>query len=827
MGVFGDNKYPSHAGAALAFKDAEVQRLISLVTGFKSHLERIMLCIDELSGTYRDLVTEVQGFYANDPAGLANSVTDGYQRVTQSMASDVPRKVTEILRTKVVKSCDDWLVKLEAVRRLQEDPALQDAANKLTKYLEKSQNASDSKAQARNTEKLQLATSEYTRISGKIGREMDVVLVSQKAEYSKLVVRVMQFQQAYFKQAYNSCEMMPLMDTLRDLVESNAWEAGEQSRLAASEKQLLAGQREDSDHDEFDSSDDDLMGGSVATSNTRQVAASNQAVVTFNKLADDLEEMFYGGRTPRERDLSLMKDAMFQLNSTLLQVPKKLRGECTGRVDTLDMKWKQAVDVHMRLGIQDNPVLYTGGINKPATAAPAAQAMDISHVPPEHLEMLRGDPALAPEFDQMYGDGFAATVLGITPRPVAAVDIKPTDEHLEMLQSDPSLAPKFDKFYGPGSAERFLQGGGNTPQAPETAIIPPEHADMLRNDPSLAPEFDRIYGTGASASLLATVAPEVSFNVPPDHVAKLRQDPSLGPRFDAKYGAGASQYYLGSTQSQMPEPMLTLTSGTMMEGEASKQAAAAAKQAAVDKYQQARADHSPQSSSSGNTPGGMMELMPELSPMGGMNGMMGGTDSPYGTDSSMISPAAMPDHSLGCYDGVPPYVPPQESTPCSGGYRLPADLEPPGEAHIEMLRGDPSLAVQFEEVFGPGAAQYFLNGGSVQQASSVVSPSMSMLAPEPAQEYYVGRQSLDYSHDQDSDDDIIATTSSAVAKPSKGPSAAPAVVDSYSLPPMGAPMGDGPSPEDSESPRTVRWRQVNQQRVAMGLSPKPHPGAKM
>ena len=114
--------------------------------------------------------------------------------------------------------------------------------------------------------------------------------------------------------------------------------------------------------------------------------------------------------------------------------------------------------MHMRLGIQDNPVLYTGGINKPATAAPAAQAMDISHVPPEHLEMLRGDPALAPEFDQMYGDGFAAAVLGITPRPVAAVDVQPTDEHLEMLRSDPSLAPKFDKFYGPGSAERFLQG---------------------------------------------------------------------------------------------------------------------------------------------------------------------------------------------------------------------------------------------------------------------------------------------------------------------------------------------------------------------------------
>ena len=42
---------------------------------------------------------------------------------------------------------------------------------------------------------------------------------------------------------------------------------------------MLAGQQEDSDHDEFDSSDDDLMGGSVATNNTRRAdAASNQAV---------------------------------------------------------------------------------------------------------------------------------------------------------------------------------------------------------------------------------------------------------------------------------------------------------------------------------------------------------------------------------------------------------------------------------------------------------------------------------------------------------------------------------------------------------------------
>lgn len=815
MGAFGDSKYPGAAGAALAFKDAEVQRLIKSVIGFKNHLERIMLCIDELSGTYRDLCNEVQGFYANDGAGLANSVVEGYQRVTQSMASDVPRKVTEILRTKVVKSCDDWLVKLEAVRKLQEDPALQESARKLTRYLEKSQNASDPKAQARSTEKHQLATNEYTRISAKIGRDMDIVLISQKAEYSKLVVRVMQFQQAYFKQAYNSCEMMPLMDTLRDLVESNAWEAGEQSRLEAAERQQLSGQNDDSDRDDgFDSSDDDLISPSTGT-----WQSPNQAVTKFNKLADDLEEMFYGGRTPRESDLSSMKDAMFQLNSTLLEVPKKLRGEHRNRIDVLDVKWKHAVDVHMRLGLADNPVLYSGGIQKQAVAEPVAQTpvggpIDISHICQEHLDMLRGDPSLSPEFDQMYGPGAAATVLGITPRPVAAVEVQPTAEHLDMLMNDPSLAPKFDKFYGPGAAERVLAGGGNTPQAPSVGVIPPEHADMLRNDPSLAPEFDRIYGNGASTTVLSTPAAETTFNVPSEHVAKLRQDPSLGPRFDAKYGAGASQYYLGgSLVPDISQPMLNLTIGTMIEGEVAKQQESQTKKAAVDSYNRARQDASPKSSSSEVTPGGMMDLMPELSPMGM------GMDSPY--SPAAIMPAGAPNHGLGCYNDIPPYVPPHESTPCSTGFQLPADVDPPGEAHIEMLRSDPSLAVQFEEVFGEGSAQYFLNGGTVKQPSDTI----DLMSPEPAQEYHVGRQSLDYSHDQDSDEDMIITTSSK--KLNSGPAAA--AVGVYDMPDL-SPMGsdsNAPNPEDSGSPRTVRWRQVNQQRVAMGLSPKPHPGPKM
>ena len=66
-------------------------------------------------------------------------------------------------------------------------------------------------------------------------------------------------------------------------------------------------------------------------------------MIAFNKLADDLEEMFWGGRTPRERDLTAMKDAMYDLNSKLLGCPKSNRKELRARIDTLDSKWKQVL----------------------------------------------------------------------------------------------------------------------------------------------------------------------------------------------------------------------------------------------------------------------------------------------------------------------------------------------------------------------------------------------------------------------------------------------------------------------------------------------------
>eukprot|EP00658_Telonema_sp_P-2_P080079 TRINITY_DN7899_c0_g1_i4.p1 TRINITY_DN7899_c0_g1~~TRINITY_DN7899_c0_g1_i4.p1 ORF type:complete len:766 (-),score=208.64 TRINITY_DN7899_c0_g1_i4:114-2411(-) len=736
-GSFG-GKYQGPAGAVLAAKDAEVQALIKNVKGFKLHLERIMLCIDELSGTYRDLCGEVGGFYASDPYGVANDVVEGYKKVTDGMANLVPRKVNEILRTKVIKTCEEWMGKLEAVRAAQQGSDLQEAADRVKHYLEKLEKTTDQKSIRRNQDKLAAATAEYEKISRPIAREMDSHLVAQKTEYSKLVVRVMQFQQAYFKQAFNSCDLLAIMDCLRDLVESNAWEPGEAERLRKAEQHALNGgaTRHESSEEEFDSSDEDIKTSAAPNRKDR----SNPSVVAFNKLADDLEEMFWGGRTPRERDLTAMKDAMYELNSKLLGCPKSNRKELRARIDGLDLKWKQAVDVHMKLGLTQDQPLYTGGIQKqtpnnlmvptqPQQQPQPVQGIEVSSLPVEHLDMLRNDPSLAPEFDQMYGDGAAAQVLGIAPRPVAAVEILPSEDHIQMLRNDPSLAPKFDNFYGPGAAERMLEQQG-APVSQPGSVIPPEHAEMLYTDPSLAEEFDRIYGDGASAQVLSQPRPEVIFNAPPEHVSKLRADPSLAGRFDGKYGAGAAQYYLGGeVAAQNPsvaaQPGLNMQAGTLMEGEINAARAEQAKQAAIAQYQQKRHEASPRSPES--TPHLMDELL-QPSPA-----------QPQPAPPDTYDPASVPqENMLGCYDSLPVYPPPE-------GQQAPQPpAEPAPQEHVDMLLNDPSFAEQFDEVYGSGTSAYYL-----QNRQSFDMSTTDSSAGSPAV-----RASFDYG-DQDSDDDIL------------------------------------------------------------------------
>ena len=86
-------------------------------------------------------------------------------------------QVTEILRTKVVKSCDDWIVKLETVRGQQDSKELLAAAERVKHYEDKIAKTKDAKSIARQQEKLATAAADYDAIIAPISREMTTVLV--------------------------------------------------------------------------------------------------------------------------------------------------------------------------------------------------------------------------------------------------------------------------------------------------------------------------------------------------------------------------------------------------------------------------------------------------------------------------------------------------------------------------------------------------------------------------------------------------------------------------------------------------------------------------
>ena len=99
--------------------------------------------------------------------------------------------MNEILRTKVLKSCDEWTVKLEDVRKTQESkellataervcsqhPLLLRATVQVQHYVEKVEKARDHKSGARNQDKLNAATNAYEAVAAPIMKEMDLVLV--------------------------------------------------------------------------------------------------------------------------------------------------------------------------------------------------------------------------------------------------------------------------------------------------------------------------------------------------------------------------------------------------------------------------------------------------------------------------------------------------------------------------------------------------------------------------------------------------------------------------------------------------------------------------
>ena len=368
-------------------------------------------------------------------------------------------------------------------------------------------------------------------------------------------------------------------------------------------------------------------------------------------------------------------------------------------------------------------------------------------------------------------------------------------EHLATLRGDPSLAAEFDKIYGPGASKAILKG--HTESETGKKKPKPEHIDMLLKDPSLVAKFDQIYGAGAGEELLrrTNAKDPVDPNIPAEHVQKLRDNPHLASEFDRIYGPGTADSILGTTTaedevlelcldpSQAPQaPDLPVVNGVEV------------KQAHVDMLTN-NPDLAPKFDQFYGA-GAAAQVLQQLS---------GGSDpTPPPQEDDLMNMvgggvnegAAQQDaRERAKSDAVDEYNAKRQA---AAAKPKAVRKKEPTEKHIQMLRDNPSFAAKFDQVYGEGVAEEILSEGA-ENAAIMTSDT-----------YREGD----------------------VAPPMFPDSTAHARPSSISPLDLGKIGGDGETgagdddAENSNSPRTVKWRKENETRAAMGLKPKPHPSKK-
>lgn len=355
-------------------------------------------------------------------------------------------------------------------------------------------------------------------------------------------------------------------------------------------------------------------------------------------------------------------------------------------------------------------------------------------------------------------------------------------EHVATLRKDPSLAPEFDKIYGPGASEAILAGGrdrNNSGAAKSGKKPKAEHVDMLLKDPSLAPKFEQIYGPGSADELLRKTGNQVRDDIPPEHVEKLKQNPGLASEFDRIYGPGTSASILGTGEED--DVLELCTDGY--------EAPAAPDVPMVNgkEVQQAHIDMLLGDPSLGDKfdqfygPGGAQQVLAHYG-----QGAPQNDDDMLNLMANQMGQGAQQQQQRdqAKADAVDQYKAMREAA----SPRNAAPRKEPSEKHIQMLRDNPSFAPKFDAVYGEGASDSILGGDAAIT-------------------------------------DMQDTYREGPMFPDSG-AAKPLSVSPLDMSKIGGGGGGGDDAENSNSPRTNKWRKENETRAAMGLKPKPHPSKK-
>jgi len=250
-----------------SFEAAE--EIANNVKDLHEHLDGLYKAVDALAAAQKLVAKDVRKMYKGDPTG-APAVKD-FIRATRGLSVEMPSRMLPGLQKSVVGACEKWTERMAAVLTEAADKTHIASYKKFRHYKEKvgemtvekksgrMSNSSSKEAYSRNQDKLSAAKGDWYKIRDKVVGAMDKEVLVGMDEANKVLLRLLQFTQAYYQQGSEACAMMnDARATLDDLVKNpperslkdRTVEENDEASDSASQSESSEASEEDSEEDE-------------------------------------------------------------------------------------------------------------------------------------------------------------------------------------------------------------------------------------------------------------------------------------------------------------------------------------------------------------------------------------------------------------------------------------------------------------------------------------------------------------------------------------------------------------------------------------------------
>jgi hypothetical protein len=212
-----------------SFEAAE--EIANNVKDLHEHLDGLYKAVEALAEAQKLVAKDVRTMYKGDPTA-APAVKD-FIRATRGLSVEMPSRMLPSLQKSVVGACEKWTERMATVLTEAADETHIASYKKFRHYKEKvgemtvekksgrMSNSSSKEAYSRNQDKLSTAKGDWYKIRDKVVGAMDKEVLGGMDEANKVLLRLLQFTQAYYQQGSEACAMMnDARATMDDLVKN-------------------------------------------------------------------------------------------------------------------------------------------------------------------------------------------------------------------------------------------------------------------------------------------------------------------------------------------------------------------------------------------------------------------------------------------------------------------------------------------------------------------------------------------------------------------------------------------------------------------------------